>query len=95
MNYGFKFQNLTCPFGELLLKTHPLWNQDAAFRSECTILDTEQLTYRYVDDTTYKPDIQANDLDGQKSEYLTECGLQMGTEKTHAILNGLGSAPAS
>jgi len=95
MSYGFKFQNLTCPFGELLIKTHPLWNQDAAFRSECTILDTEQLTYRYVDDTTYKPDIQANDLDGQKSEYLTECGLQMGTEKTHAILNGLGSAPAS
>ena len=95
MAYGFKFQNLPCPFGELLLKTHPLMNLDAATRGECTILDTEKLTYRYVDDTTYKPEIQANDLDGKKSEYLTECGLELGLEKTHAILNGLGNAPAS
>ena len=95
LNYGFKVQNLTCPFGELLLKTHPLMNLDAATRGECTILDTDKLTYRYIDDTTYKPEIQANDLDGKKSEYLTECGLELGLEKTHAILNGLGNAPAS
>lgn len=95
MNYGFKFQNLTCPFGELLLKTHPLMNLDAATRNECTILDTDKLTYRYIDDTHYLPKRQQNDLDGEKSEYLTECGLQLGNEKTHAILNGLGNAPAS
>lgn len=95
LNYGFKVQNLICPFGELLLKTHPLFNLDAATRQECVILDTEKLTYRYVDDTQYKPDRGANDLDGSKSEYLTECGLQLGYEKTHAILNGLGNAPTS
>lgn len=95
LNYGFKVQNLTCPFGELLIKSHPLFNQNAVLRGEMTILDTDKMTYRYVDDTTYKPKIQANDLDGEKSEYLTECGLELGFEKTHAVLNGLGNAPTS
>lgn len=95
MAYGFKVAKLSCPFGELLLKNHPLMTQDAALRYNMTILDTEQIIYRYVDDTKYLPNRQANDLDGEKSEYLTECGLELHFEKAHAILNGLGSAPAS
>lgn len=93
--YGFKVQELLTPFGTLLLKSHPLFTIDAATRQEMTILDTEKLTYRYVDDTKYLPNRQANDLDGEKSEYLTECGLELGFEKTHAVLNGLGNAPTS
>jgi hypothetical protein len=95
MAYGFKVQELICPFGTLLLKTHPLFNQDAVFRNDCVVLDTEYLIYRYVDDTKYKPNIQDNDLDGEKSEYLTECGLEVHFEKAHGVLNGFGIAPVS
>jgi len=95
MAYGFNVQTLKSPFGNLLLKNHPLFTLDASARNEMTILDTNKITYRYVDDTQYKPNRQANDLDGEKSEYLTECGLELGLEKCHAVLNGLGSGAAS
>lgn len=93
--YGFKVLELVTPFGTLMLKNHPLFTLDAATRQEMTILDTEKLTYRFVDDTKYLPNRQANDLDGEKSEYLTECGLELGLEKCHSVINGLGNAPAS
>jgi hypothetical protein len=93
--YGFKVQELVTPFGALLLKSHPLMTIDASTRYESVILDTKYLKYRYIDDTKYKPEIQANDLDGSKSEYLTEAGLEVHFEKAHGILNGLGSAPTS
>lgn len=95
MAYGFKVQELVTPFGTLLLKTHPLFTSDAVFRNDMVILDTEYLVYRYVDDTKYKPNIQENDLDGEKSEYLTECGLELHFEKAHAIIQGFGIAPVS
>ena len=59
------------------------------------ILDTNYLYYRYVDDTKYLPNRQSNDLDGEKSEYLTECGLEVHFEKSHAIIQGLGIGPVS
>ena len=68
---------------------------DASTRSDMYCLDTKYIKYRYVDDTKYKPEIQANDLDGSKSEYLTEAGLEVQFERSHGIINGLGSAPAS
>lgn len=95
MAYGFKVQELVTPFGSLMLKSHPLMTMDASTRNDCVVLDTKYLKYRYVDDTKYKPEIQANDLDGSKSEYITEAGLEVQFERSHGIINGLGSAPAS
>jgi len=95
MSYGFKVLELVSPFGTLLLKTHPLFTLDAQFRNDIVILDTEYLIYRYVDDTKYLPNRQANDLDGEKSEYLTECGLEVHFEKAHGIIQGFGIAPVS
>jgi hypothetical protein len=93
--YGFKVQELITPFGTLLLKTHPLFNLDAAFRNDIVILDTDYLIYRYLDDTKYLPNRQQNDLDGEKSEYLTECGMELHFEKAHALIQGFGIAPVS
>ena len=95
MSYGFKVQEMVTPFGVLLLKTHPLFTMDTVFRNDIVILDTDYLVYRYIDDTKYKPSIQENDLDGEKSEYLTECGLELHFEKAHAIIQGWGIAPVS
>lgn len=95
MAYGFKVQELVTPFGSLMLKSHPLMTMDASTRSDMYCLDTKYIKYRYVDDTKYKPEIQDNDLDGSKSEYITEAGLEVQFEKSHGIINGLGNAPAS
>jgi hypothetical protein len=42
-------------------------------------------------DTTLKTNIQNNDVDGWMDEYLTEAGLEVRLEKTHAILKGVTS----
>jgi CTP:phosphocholine cytidylyltransferase-like protein len=45
------------------------------------------IEYRYLtdSDTQLHQNIQANDLDGQKDEYLTEAGLMFANEKRHAL----------
>lgn len=93
--YGFKVNELVTPFGTLLLKNHPLFTLDSATRQDCVVLDTANLVYRYIDDTKYLPNRQANDLDGEKSEYLTEMGLELHFEKSHAIIRGMGNGPTS
>lgn len=50
------------------------------------LLDLENLAKYYIDDTALKMNIQAPDADGWADEYITECGLAVMLEKTHAIL---------
>jgi hypothetical protein len=93
--YGISVMTLNTAFGTLYLKNHPLMTLEATMRNEMAILDTKFLTYRYVDDTQYLPERQANDLDGVKSEYLTEAGLELHFEQAHGWFSGIGLAPAS
>ena len=53
-------------------------------------LDLKNLWYRPLQgrDTVLKTNIQANDEDGEKDEYITEAGLQLNLEKTHAVMYG-------
>jgi hypothetical protein len=53
----------------------------------CVVLDMENLEYRYLQnrDTKLLTDRQANDADTKIEEYLTECGLKIQLESTHAI----------
>ena len=54
------------------------------------ILDLPHLKYRYLDgrDTDLLMNRQANDYDGVKHEYLTECGLELLASRPHAIIKG-------
>lgn len=102
--FGMNVSRLVSPFGTLVLKTHPLFNYSTGgtqgggdyygFNSSLYVLDMENLRYRYLtdSDTKYLPDRQSNDLDGMKSEYLTECGLELHHPETFFIINGLANA---
>lgn len=97
--YGMNVARLVTPFGEIVLKTHPLFNQmtggttgtDAYYGMEAwmLVIDPKELVYRYIDDTQYQQKLQDNGLDGEKSGYLTECGLEIHHPKTHFLLTGL------
>ena len=52
------------------------------------IIDFPYLKYRYMEgrDTSLLTDRQAADSDSSKSEYLTECGLEMLQDKPHAYI---------
>lgn len=88
--YGVSVFEWVTAFGTLYLKTHPLFTYEATTRNSMLILDAENLVYRYIDDTKYHPNRQANDLDGEKSEYLTESGLELHHEETFGWIDGVG-----
>jgi len=104
--FGMNVTRLVSPFGTLVLKTHPLFNYSTGgtnnsgdyygFNSSLYVLDMDNLRYRYLSDsdTQYKPDRQSNDLDGMKSEYLTEAGIELHHPETFYIINGLTNAAA-
>lgn len=101
--YGMNIQRLTCPFGDLLLKRHPLFNNVpgglnagasayVGMDSWLLVIDQANLTYTYIDDISYKDNRQVNDMDGMKAEYLGEVGLEIHHPDTFYLLKGLTAA---
>ena len=90
MAYGIQVVEWVTPFGTLYLKLHPLFSDLPIYSNSVAICEPKFMKYRFIDDTGYKPQIQANDIDGEKSEYLTEAGLEFYHEKAHGWLDGVG-----
>ena len=80
--YGMKLAEWVFPQGTLYVRTHPLFNTHAKFTNDAIIFDPSVLYYRYLRDTKPQDNIQANDADEQKGQWLTECGLEMQHAKT-------------
>lgn len=101
--YGMAVTRLTTPYGELVLKSHPLFNQQTGgttggsayygLNSSLVILDMDNLKYVTFqdDDIKYQADLQSNGLDGEKSGYLGELSLEVGLEKSHMVIHRLDS----
>lgn len=91
-SYGIKVLEWVTAFGTLYLKTHPLFTYEPTLRNSILIVQPNLLVYRPLkdSDTKYLPNRQANDLDGEKSEYLTEAGLETHFEQAHGWLQGVG-----
>jgi len=97
--YGMRVARLVSPFGELVIKSHPLFNQMTgglngataytAVENNMYILDMANVRYRYIDDVKYESDLTPVGLDGMKSGYLAECGLEVNHGETHAIWTGI------
>ncbi|MGW8178613.1 MAG: SU10 major capsid protein [bacterium] len=101
--FGMDVRRLFTPYGTLVLKSHPLFNQIQStigtylsFDSWMLIVDMADLTYRPLrnSDTQYLPDRQGNGIDGLTSEYLTEAGLEVNHGKHHYLVKGLTVAGA-
>jgi len=92
--YGMNVTHYTSPFGSLNLVYHKLL-EGQKYGGYLIIVDMAQVAYRYLAndtvnrDTKVLPNRQPNDQDGTKSEYLSECGLRFGLQRTHAIVTGI------
>lgn len=84
--YGMQLQRWILPQGTLYVRTHPLMNTHAKFTNSAFIIDPSALVYRYMRDTKMEDNIQANDADFQKGQWLTEAGLEIRHEKTMGYL---------
>ena len=104
--FGMNVTRVFSPFGEVIFKTHPLWNQMRGgqtagtdyygWESNCVVLDMANLTHVTLDgdDTIWEPDLQENDLDGMKAGYLSETSIEVHHPITHARINNLVAAIA-
>jgi len=92
-SYGIQVLQWVTPFGTVQLVTHPLFTYQPLTRNSMLFVEPRQLKTRFIDDTAYKPNIQANDLDGEKSEYKSEIGLELNFEQVHGWADGVGLNP--
>lgn len=80
--FGMRLAEWIFPQGTIRIKTHPLFNTHARFTNDCFMFDPSVLIYRYMRDTASQDNIQANDADEQKGQWLSECGLEQEHAKT-------------
>ena len=80
--YGMKLQRWVLPQGTIYVKSHPLFNVHSRFTNDAVILDPSSIKYRTFRDTHFKDNIQANDADETKGQWLSEVGLELEHAKT-------------
>lgn len=76
--YGMDLRKYVLPQGTLYLRTHPLMNVHGRFKSSMFILDPSGIVYRPLKDrdTKMQDNIQANDSDSRKGQWMTEAGIE-------------------
>lgn len=80
--YGMDLHKLVIPQGNLYLKSHPLFNTNPVYSKSIFVLNPRGIIYRYLRDTQEQNNIQANDEDVERGQWLTECGLEVHHEST-------------
>lgn len=87
--YGMNLNRYITPVGDFYFRRHPLFNQSSQLSKCGLILDVGAVRYRYVRDTTPMDNIQANDEDQHKGQWLTEAGLELSTFVTSKFLQNV------
>lgn len=89
-SYGMNVTQYTSPFGTLKVVYHKLM-EGAKYGGYIIVVDMEEVAYRPLSnsDTKVRPNIQPNDQDGRKDEFLTECGLEFGQQRKHGLISGI------
>jgi hypothetical protein len=90
--YGMDVKRLFTAAGTLVLTEHPLFGPAGQFlQNDLVLMDTANLKYRYITDTTLLKDRGDRGTDGDVEEYLTEAGLQIAHPDTFFWLRGITS----
>jgi hypothetical protein len=90
--YGLSVVKYTSPHGELNMIRNRLFT-GATYGGYCVVLDFEDkaVQQRVLRDTKFKTNIQDNDADSWKDEYITEAGLEVKLADRHAVLYNITS----
>jgi hypothetical protein len=88
--YGMKLQRWIIPQGTLYLKSHPLMNVHPVYQNSMFVVNPSGIIYRPLKgrDTKLEKDIQENDADYVKDQWLTEAGFEFHHERTFAYIGG-------
>lgn len=88
--YGVNLTKYKTFAGDLMVHLHPQFRQVPGMKDAMVIIDFPHLVYRHLEgrDTHLLENRQGNGTDGVTHEYLTECGLELTQDKTHAYIKG-------
>lgn len=88
--YGQRLFTFRIPQGTIAIKSHPLFNVHPLYTYSMFVCNPMGLVYRPLRnrDTKIQKNIQANDEDKQKDQWLTECSLELHYERTFAYIGG-------
>lgn len=91
--YGVNLTRYNTFAGDLLVHLHPQFRQVPGMKEAMVVVDFPYVVYRYLEgrDTQLLENRQNNNQDGVIHEYLTECGLELLQDKTHAYIKGWAS----
>jgi hypothetical protein len=86
--YGMEMQKFILPMGTLALKTHPLFNNHPEYSYSMLIVNPAGIIRRPLTsrDTKNEDNIQPNDADYQKGQWLDEIGMEYHHEPTMAYI---------
>jgi len=84
--YGMELQKWIFPQGTMYVRTHPLMNTHPVYTNSAFVIDPSAIIYRPLRDTKAQDNIQANDADTRKGQWMTEAGIEVRHEKTMAYL---------
>lgn len=96
-SYGVSLTKYSSFAGDLMVHLHPQFRQIPGMKNAMLVVDFPFLSYRYLQgrDTQLLENRQAPDLDAVLSEYMTECGLELLQDKTHAYIKNWNTRVAS
>ena len=75
--YGMNLREYVLPQGRIFMRTQPLMNRHGVYTNSVFVIDPTALIDRPLRKTTFKDNIQANDDDRRKGQWLTESGLEV------------------
>lgn len=75
--YGMELRELVLPQGRLLIRRHPLLSRHPTFTYSAFGIDFSSLKYRHLRDTVAMDNIQANDVDTSKGQWLSEISIEV------------------
>lgn len=89
--FGLEFNKLVTAFGTLIFVTHPLFNENPIYRKSALIVDIWSINWRPLRDrdTQVRTNIQSNDFDGRKDEWLSEGTLEFWKPMNHMFIKNM------
>jgi hypothetical protein len=92
--FGLSLARYVTSHGTLKLVRTPHFSDPGyanQYGGSMVVIDPEQIKYAYLKngENEWRDNIQENDRDGNKGEWLGECGLHLANEKAHGIMQGI------
>lgn len=89
--YGMSFTRWVLPQGEIFFKTHPLFNIHPELTKAMMVINPKGIKERALRAVRFKDNVQANDSDSKKGEWLGELGYEVNHEETMAFAGNIAN----